>query len=225
MKIFLNFIISFALTTSICFGQSWKTLDITEFARIDFPALPEISSTPEELVFNITDSSGFYIVSVRDLSSRNLNLTPDQLPEVYRGVIDGALDRSKGQLIEKKDIEIDGNPGVEILYISNSNLQLPELRSKRVFLVKQHLISVDFWTTEDIKQIAEPNKAYFFNSLDFSEKIEQTTKSEVTSSNSEPFQQGYESSYLIGKFVFPVIIILGIVGLTIFIVRKGKRKR
>lgn len=223
MKIFTNLIILLALAANVCYSQTWKTIDIAEFARIDFPVLPEISNAPQELIFNISDSSALYMVTVRDLSTRNLNLTPDQLPEVYRGVIEGTLNRSKGQLLEQRDIEIDGNPGVEILYISNDNPHLPELRSKRVFLVKQHLINIDFWTTEDLKQIAELNKIKYFNSFEIGSKTDESSKAEVPTDQSKAYKQGYNSGYYIGKFIIPLIFISAIL-LIVYFIRKKKKK-
>ncbi|MEQ9425137.1 MAG: hypothetical protein RJQ09_12005, partial [Cyclobacteriaceae bacterium] len=193
MKLITNLTILFVLITNISFSQTWETLDITEFARIDFPTLPEITNTPQELIFNTRDSSAIYLVTVRDLSNRNINLTANQLPEFYQGVINGTIESSNGQLLEQNAIEVNNIPGVEILYFSNSNPQLPELRSKRILLVNQHLINIDFWTTEDLKQIAETNKSIYFNSLDLGNNTEQSIEPEVVIEKSEAFEQGYNS--------------------------------
>lgn len=207
--------------TNFAYSQEWTTVELTDFAQVDFPGTPDGTPNGDEMVFTAEDSTGVYIVNVRDLSSRNIQLKPGELPQLYQGVVDGGLEASGGQLMEKQDIETDGVQGIEILVFANTNPQLPELRYSRIFFSQQHLITVGFWTTESLLDQATFSKNRFFNSI----KLKSNEERNVKKIENQELDKSaaYKAGYTIGKLLVPISFIILIVVIIIFISRKRKK--
>lgn len=212
--------------SNFAFSQEWTTVELTDFAQVDFPVPPDRTPNGEETVFTAEGSTGIYIINVRNLSSRNIQLKTGELPQLYQGVVDGGLAASGGQLMEKRDIQTDGVEGIEILVFANANPQLPELRYSRIFFINQHLITVGFWTTESLIDQATFSKNRFFDSIKLKSKEEQSVKKtgNEETEKSPAYEAGYTVGYTIGKLLVPIGFILLIIIIVILISRKGKKK-
>ena len=125
-----------------------------------------------------------------------------------------------GKLIKENEFNTNGIIGNEMIYLANSNPQLPNLRHKRVIVKNNNLISYEFWTFEESEQLASKNKEKFFNSISLSNaKVAEPENPENKETNS-----AYESGFMIGKVVFYLFVIGLIIG-GVLLIRKLRKKK
>ena len=171
-----------------------------------------------DVYYSTSDDYGVYLVMIRNMG--NQKISESELPQFYEGFMDGALKSVNGELLKQNEFNTNGIIGNEMVYLANSNPQLPNLRYKRVILKNNNLISYEFWTFEESEQIASKNKEKFFNSISVSDaKVAEPENSEKEKENS-----AYESGFLIGKVVFYLFVIGLIIG-GILLIRKLTKKK
>ena len=221
MKLLTPVIITFLLTANLSFGQDWTTEKLTDFSTIDFPITPERMGTPQEAVLHVTDSFGVYLVAIKEIS--NSEPPRGEIPEFYKGVINGTIDAANGELLSKTDFEVNGIPGVEILYFANSNPELPEIRHKRILLANGHLFTIDFWTTSELADSAIPLKTRFFDSFNITERDEEMPSDRIEEGNETDNSTAYNIGYFLGR-IFVIVVIIGLVVGVIFIVRRNRKQ-
>ncbi|WJJ97870.1 hypothetical protein [Algibacter luteus] len=211
----MRHLIILLLITNFCFSQEWSKTELTDFASIEFPISPEKTNSNGSIYYSTSDDIGVYMVTIKDLG--NPKITESRLPEFYQGVISGALESVNGELLEKKEFQLNEIKGMELSYIANSNPQLPNLRHKRILVVNNNFISYEFWTFKENKQLASINKDKFLNSISISaEKVIEPKKKETNST--------YESGFIFGKIISYLLIIGLIIG-GILLLRKLTRKK
>tara|TARA_R110000868_G_scaffold352263_2_gene613531 strand:- start:51 stop:701 length:651 start_codon:yes stop_codon:yes gene_type:complete len=211
----MKYLIALLLITNFSFSQEWSKTELTDFASIEFPSIPEKTNSNGVTYYSTSDDIGVYMVMIKDLG--NPRITQSGLPEFYQGVISGALKSVNGELLEKNEFQLNGIKGVEILYTANSNPQLPDLRLKRILVADNNIISYEFWTFKENEQLASINKDKFFNSISIStEKGIEPEKKETNSA--------YESGFVFGQIVFYLFIAGLIIG-GILLIRNRNRKR
>lgn len=104
-----------------------------------------------------------------------------------------------------------------MIFLVDSNPQLPNLRHKRILIVNNILISYEFWTQKEFEKLTSVRKEKFFNSLNVSiKKNVEPVKYEINS--------GYEIGFVVGKVISYLLIISIIIG-SILLVRKLFRKK
>ena len=64
----------------------------------------------------------------------------------------------ENSLMTKKNL----NTTEVIIFLANSNPQLPDLRYKRLLYINNHLISCEFLTFKENEQLVSTNKEKFF---------------------------------------------------------------
>ena len=148
------------------YAQDWIKTDITDFSSINFPVASELTETPRETVYTSDDEFAFYIVSIRKLTDQQSSrITKEEIPNLYQGFANGAIDAVNGKIISKNEITILGIPALELEYYAPDNPQLPSQRFKRLIYVNQNIISIDFWPLTKEKDVANEKKSKFFNSF------------------------------------------------------------
>ena len=186
----MKYLIALLLITNLTYSQEWSETKLNDFSSIEFPNKPEKSLQNADVYYTASDDYGVYLVMIRNLGNRK---------------------------ISESEFTTNGIIGNEMLYLANSNPQLPNLRHKRIFIANNNLISCEFWTNEDIEELALSNKEKFFNSISVSiKKGIETGKKEM---NSE-----YESGFIVGKIISYLLVIGLIVG-GILLIRKLTRKK
>lgn len=211
----MKYLIALLLITNLSYSQEWSKTKLNDFSSIDFPSPPNKSESNGGLYFTAQDSTGVYMVMVKDLGSPKI--TESELPKFYQGVISGALKSVNGELIKQNEFQSNGIKGMEMLYMANSNPQLPNLRDKRIIVANNSIISYEFWTNKEIEQLASINKERFFNSISVSTaKVDEPENKETNSA--------YESGFMIGKVVFYLFLIGLIIG-GILLIRKLTKKK
>mgnify|MGYP003648271952 CR=1 FL=1 len=211
----MKYLIALLLITNLTYSQEWSETKLNDFSSIKFPNKPEKTIQNTDIYYSASDDYGVYLVMIRNLGNRKIS--ESELPEFYEGFMNGALKSVSGELIKQNDFKTNGINGNEMIYLANSNPQLPNLRHKRIFIANNNLISCEFWTNKDIEQLASINKEKFFNSISVSIKKGIETKKKET--NSE-----YESGFLFGKIISFLLIIGLIIG-GILLIRKLTRKK
>jgi|TARA_B110000902_G_C14038928_1_gene487045 hypothetical protein len=211
----MKYLIALLLITNLTYSQEWSETKLNNFSSIEFPNKPEKSLQNADVYYTASDDYGVYLVMIRNLGNRKIS--ESEFPQFYEGFMKGALKSVKGELIKQNEFTTNGIIGNEMVYLANSNPQLPNLRHKRIFIANNNLISCEFWTNEDIEELALSNKEKFFNSISVSiKKGIETGKKEM---NSE-----YESGFIVGKIISYLLVIGLIVG-GILLIRKLTRKK
>lgn len=228
MKLKNKLFILLVLITNINFAQEWVKTDITEFASIDFPVKSELIESQRETFFNAKDEFAFYIVSIRKLTDQQSSqITKENIPTIYQGVVDGAIAAANAELVSINDIYIQEIPAVELEYNAESNPALPIQRFKRIIYLNQNIISIDFWPLTNQENISNEKKAKYFNSfLINSNEVAKT--STLENQNNGIDNKVYETSFLIGQIVFDITLIaflIGIVLLIRYLIKKNKKKK
>lgn len=225
MKLFYKILILFILFINNSFSQEWVKTEITEFASIKFPDESEYIESQNEIIFTFQDENANYIVSVRKLSEQQtLGITEAEIPNLYKGIVNGTIDSSNGNLISMNQIEIQNIPAIEFEYELESNNNLLNKRFKRIIYVKQNIISISFWPLNNQDENIEENKSKFFKSLILNlEKIGKASNKAIISEENIKNSE-YENGFIIGKIVFYLFLFAIIIGVVFFIRKNRKRK-
>jgi ribosomal protein L40E len=213
---------------NINYAQDWIKTDITDFSSINFPIASELTETPREIVYTANDEFAFYIVSLRKLTDQQSSLiTKEEIPDLYQGFANGAIDAVNGEIISKNNITILGIPALELEYYAPDNPQLPSQRFKRIIYVNQNVISIDFWPLTKEKDVVNEKKIKFFNSfLINSNKAENSVK--VTNeNNSNKTNLASERGLIVGQAIFYLFLFAILIGLFLlirYLLKKTKNK-
>ena len=231
MKLTYKLLVLFIFFFKISFSQEWLKTEITEFASIKFPLQSELTETQNEIVFVSEDENAYYIVSVRKLSDQQSSrISKADIPNLYKGVAQGAIDASNGVIISMNEIEIQNIPALELEYEVSANDNLPNKRFKRIIYSNQNLISIDFWPLKNQKNIIAENKTRFFDSFILKlNGIQNTSKDNTTELNDKTQDNygnsAYETGFVLGKIIFYLLLITILIGIVILIRLLVKRNR
>ena len=139
--------------------------NLVDFATIEFPQKPQIkTSTKGVTQIGFTDNTNFYIVDIEDLSNYGLDIRPDELDDLYKGIIIGFFENPDSQPLLQKKFDLQGLRGLEIIYSSKYN-GAPNLRYKRLLFFNGKIFSYEFWTTISNDEKSQPARDKFFNSF------------------------------------------------------------
>ncbi len=218
----LLFIVNFA------FGQDWITTKITDFATIDFPVESELNESYGETIFSVTDVNAIYVVSLRKLTDQqSQQISKDQIPDLYEGVLRGAIQAANAELISKKNIDVNGILGVEIEYVAPHHPELPSQRFKRIVYINKHIINIDFWPFAKQQDLSNAYKGQFFDSFSFRLDQNIENKEEITENiDDSANSSGFKFGYLIGQIFFILLFIGFLIGLILlirFLLRRKKK--
>ncbi|MBT8187681.1 MAG: zinc ribbon domain-containing protein [Croceitalea sp.] len=219
--LFLLFIIG-----QVAIGQEWIKTAVGDIATIDFPVTSDnVESQGETLYAASTDEAAF-VVSLRMLSPEQIaQITEDQVPNLYEGVAQGALDAANGALRSQKEIDVDGMPGLELEYLVAVDEELSSLRYKRMVYSEPYIIQMDFWPLTGRQGVTDENKDRFFNSFAFGEATVDKAAADSVASDT-PISTASEIGYYVGVLIFVLMVlglIVGLVVLLLYIRRKRNR--
>lgn len=229
MKLTSRLCVALFFIGNFVLGQEWITTDINEFITIEFPVESELVENNGETAFTAKDDYAFYMVSLKNLADkRNQQLKNEELSNFYQGVINGSLGASNGELIYKKEIEINGVSGIEIEYRTPPHAQIPSQRFKRLVYLNKHLVIIDFWPLASQQDLLNDKMNKFFGSLSVSLDINLENEIEDASNTDDSaYSKGYSIGYFIGQIVgvlFFIGILIGIILLIRYFIRRKKKK-
>lgn len=219
---FLSILCVFSIISIFCFAQNPYKQNLLDLATIDFPAKPVSTEAAGQEVLHYADSAAHYLIVIQDLSNkRGFEINDGSLNEFYKGTIIGTLKTAGGKLISKKDFEIQGMKGLDIVYTATSNPKLPDLRFKRIILLNNRLFSIDFWTYSAKEKETQTVREKFFSSFLITADKANLTQNNKASGSNMAYNAGYTTGKLIGTFA-----VLGVIVVAIFLIMKMiKRKR
>lgn len=228
MKLTNKLFILLIFIANITYAQDWVKTDITEFASIDFPVKSELIETQRETVYNAKDEFAFYIVSIRKLTDQQSSqITNEDIPNIYRGVADGAIASANAELVSMNEIYIQKIPAVELEYYAQSNPDLPSQRFKRIIYLNKSIISIDFWPLTNQNELTNEKKEKYFNSfLINSNDVDKTSK--LVSQDVDKSNTDYDSGFVIGQIIFYIILIAFLIGIVLvirYLLKKNRKKK
>ena len=146
-------------------GESWRKINLVNYATIDFPGKPQLNNSSKGLTaIGYNDKTNFYIAEVEDLSNYGLEVTSNELDDLYKGIIVGFFENPELKPLVKKEFKVDGLIGLEIIYSVNAQ-EVPNLRYKRLLFYNAKIFSIEFWTTFSNEKESEGNRERYFNSF------------------------------------------------------------
>lgn len=214
------------LISNVVLGQEWVKTDIANFATIDFPTQSIIEKSPNETMYTANDSIAVYVVNSKKIDEKIIaQLTIDQIPKLYEGVVDGTLSASNAKLTSKKEFIVNKIEGIEIEYVSSSNPSLPSQRFTRIIYTNQHLLIINFWAYNANNNLADKIKEKYFNSFSLNlDKIDNTQQNSASDKQSEHIVS--KIGYKVGQglaYLMIIGVILGIVFLIRYFLKRIKK--
>lgn len=181
-----------------------------------FPKQPIRIDTLGQNAYRYVDSLAIYLATVKESTEEDHVLDAAQLSEYYEGVIKGILAATNGNLISKKTFQIDSLSGIDLVYISHKNPDLPDLRFQRIIFINDALISINLMTSSENKAVAENTSSKFFNSFAINPSATALTQG---MENASAFKIGS----LMGKVTAWVLIFVVVIGVPVGIVFSVRR--
>lgn len=208
----------FIFTALYAIGQTPYKQKLAGLATIDFPAAPKAADTMGHATYVYKDSTALYVVLTKEYGKDELMLNADKTGEFYDGTVRGILKQANGTLISKKPFEIKGLKGVDIVYSTASNPNLPNLRFERILLINNTVFNIDLWIDAKNKETTAAARDRFFNSLAL-------TADQSTLKQGNKQETAFNIGYLIGQVTVWVIVFGVIAGIVIAIVKSGKKRK
>lgn len=229
MKLTVKLYLLIIFSSNTIYAQDWVKTNITEFATINLPAESELIETQGKTVYTAEGEFGYYLVSITKLTGQqSLQITQKDLPTIYQGVAQGAMDATNGELVSKKNILIQKIPALEIEFTATSNLALPSQRFKRIIYLNQTIVTMDFWPLVKENDLVREKKLKYFDSftIDSIEASGVTTIPNNQNNNSNSgYETGYETGFIVGQIVFYVILFALLLGIILYLLRKNKKNK
>ncbi len=214
----MKYFIVLLLTVHFSFSQEWSKIKLNDFSSISFPKAPKKVASDEgikRINYSLSFDHETYYVMLVNLGSKKI--TTSELPKFYQGIMKGTLKSSKGKMISQKEFNINGLLGYEMVYESNSNPQLPNLRHKRLLITNNTLISYEFWTYKENEKLTLDNKTKFFNSIVLTNK-------EITNIKKTEESSAYKIGHAVGEVIGYLLPIGLLIGGILFFKKKNRKK-
>ncbi|TKC06933.1 hypothetical protein [Pedobacter frigoris] len=146
-------------------AQTGYKQKVTDYSSVVFPGQPVHIDTLGQNCYKYVDSLAVYLVAIREGKEEDDVLDAAKLSEYYEGVIKGILRVTNGKLISKKAFDTQGLKGIDFVYTSTQNPNVPYLRFQRIIFINNALIAIHFFTFSENKAAAEIASNKFFNSF------------------------------------------------------------
>ncbi|MEM7487423.1 MAG: hypothetical protein AAF348_19630 [Bacteroidota bacterium] len=229
MKLTIKFFVSLFLLWNFTFAQDWIKTTIADFATVEFPEQTQLTENNGSVVYTLFNDDAVYMVNVTEIPGRtSSSLTEDELLDFYEGAIMGVLESSDGELISAEEFEMDGMIGMEMHYLAPPHPELPEQRFKRIFNIDKYVIHMDFWSGSGQSEDAGEIRKRFFSSLTIVHDKRLGVETQVGEQKDSVETTGYAIGYVIGgalASLFLGVLLLGLVFLIIFLIKKQKKKK
>ena len=71
----MKYLIALLLITNFSFSQEWSKTELTDFASIEFPSIPEKTNSNGVTYYSTSDDIGVYMVMIKDLGNPTIWIT------------------------------------------------------------------------------------------------------------------------------------------------------
>lgn len=210
MKKFIP-LIFIALLPFTVFSQKGYKQDLGRSAYITFPDTPKMTVEKDETVFALNDSGIVYLAITAPVK-KNLKdlMTKGDNDSLFEGVIIGSLRSSKGRLLYKKPVEMNGLKGLEFAYAADVD-SVKSYRYHQAFYLNSTLIFYGYWSKDSL-QADDKGMRSFFNSFKLKIKPKDIVQDD-----------GSKLAYNIGKVlgILFIVVVAVLIGLGVFfLIRK-----
>jgi len=145
--------------------QEWHKENLVNYATIDFPKRPQINKSSKGLTqIGYNGGAIFFVVDIEDLSNYGLDVNPNELDNLYDGIMIGFFENPQRKALVKKEFNVSGLRGLEIVY-STAPTDTPNLRYKRLLFFNGKIFSYEFWTTYADEKKTKDDREKYFNSF------------------------------------------------------------
>ncbi len=139
--------------------------NLVNYATIDFPKKPQINKSSKGLTqIGYNGGAIFFVVDIEDLANYGLDVTPNELDNLYNGIMIGFFENPQRKALVKKEFTISGLKGLEIVYSTPAN-DKPNLRYKRLLFFNGKIFSYEFWTTYEDDEKTKIERERYFDSF------------------------------------------------------------
>jgi hypothetical protein len=150
---------------NIFFSRDWHKENLVNYATIDFPKKTQLNNSSKGLTqIGYNGGAIFFIVDIEDISNYGLDVMPDELNNLYNGIIVGFFENPEKKALVKKEFNVSGLTGVEIIY-STAQTDTPNLRYKRLLFFNGKIFSYEFWTTFADEEKTKDDRDKYFSSF------------------------------------------------------------
>jgi hypothetical protein len=212
-KALLCFLVLLYSITAFC--QHLYKQNLNHVAQITFPDTPKMQHDNAGTFYSVTVDRNIYLAqvaiakkSLRDLFTSHLN------DSIYSGVIEGTLTASKGKLLYKRKITVNGLDGVEFSYRAKIK-SLNYYRYHQAFYFNNTLVLYGYWTPDSLQSDNKAIKAFFgtFKVTLPDDEVRQDNVSDIA----------FRFGYVLGIFLIVSVIVLMGFGI-VFIIKKFANK-
>jgi hypothetical protein len=145
--------------------QVWYKENLVNYATLDFPKKPQLINSSRGLTqFGYNEGVNFYIAEIEDISNYGVDIKPNELNDLYSGIITGFFENPENKALVKKEFNVSGLIGIEIIYSAKAN-NVPNLRYKRLLFFNGKIFSYEFWTTFSDEEKSKEDREKYFNSF------------------------------------------------------------
>ena len=214
-KIVVFLLISFFSLPAFC--QLTYTKNLKNIAQIKFPGEPVTKDLPMGITmyYYKTDSEIYFAQIARYRKSLAELFTTDVNKKIYNDYIEGNISSSKGKLLYKKNVLIDGLQGIAYVYLSTLPKKKFVSYSRLVFL-NDTLLNFSLLTRDTISRDDKKIDEYF-KSLNIT-----VPKGNIVSTNSAAIARRLGSIIgILMVIAIPLLLGLGIV----FIIKKAAYRK
>lgn len=206
MKRIASLLIVLIYTIQSSFGQNLFRQDLENIATIDFPSKPGVIDTLDKKIFSFYNENDNYRVIVSNYQKNNqFVLKEGKLDEFYNGAINGILKSSKGKLITKKEIVVEGLRAIEVEFTSILNPGFETSGYLRLFYSNKGIITMVFSTPSPVNTSTLEERNKFFDSFQIT--IDKKYLLQYTIAKADAYDISFALGEIFGYILMPVFFI------------------
>jgi hypothetical protein len=146
-------------------GQTWHKEYLLNYATIEFPKKPQLIKSSNGLTqIGYNGGINFYIVDIENLSNYGLDVKPNEVNDLYNGILVGFFEKPDKKALVKKEFSVSNLTGIEIIYSAEGS-NAPDLRYKRLLFFNGKIFSYEFWTTFSNEENSKKDRDRYFDSF------------------------------------------------------------
>lgn len=212
-------LVLFAFQTISAFGQKWTDLVVDNNLTISVPENYQITDTlGQKIVTAQVDNGLIFIQRIPKPDDKSNNVSSkDQLDGFYKGLINGTIKSSKGELLSSEFINVKDLKLIKFSFKAKIGDELQIHDCLGLFLSGNTYL-IQLWHLESISPELQEIRDKLFASLKISSTITQKDQFIASSNQSSSYKKGY----IFGKILGPILLIGIFIYMIYFISRRKK---
>jgi hypothetical protein len=214
-----TFFTLFTVLSLNCFGQEWMDYTFDENLTIKIPENYVIIDTVgQHIVRAQIDNALIMIQRISNKGEHAVNISNKaDLIESYEGFQKGFMNSQDVKLLKQNVEERDG---LQVCQFSCSATMGEERQIRHILVafLNEHWYAIQFWEVEALSNDLRSERMKLFSSVRFAFGL----SLENQLSYSLEASQSYRLGYLLGKYIWFLLLAGGVVGLIIWLARRGR---